>query len=48
MIYKFDITAQAKADLRGIYDYISIDLLSPLNSIGQLGKLEENINGLWY
>ena len=36
MIYKIDITAQAKADLRGIYDYISIDLLSPQNAIGQL------------
>lgn len=43
MIYKIDITAQAKADLRGIFDYISIDLLSPQNAIGQLGRLEENI-----
>ena len=46
MIYKIDITAQAKADLRGIYDYISIDLLSPQNAIGQLGRLEESIMGL--
>ena len=46
MIYKIDITAQAKADLRGIYDYISIDLLSPQNAIGQLSRLEESIMGL--
>ena len=46
MTYKIDITAQAKADLRRIYDYISIDLLSPQNAIVQLSRLEESIMGL--
>lgn len=46
MIYEVITTDQADADLRGIYEYIAYELLSPDNAAGQLGRLEEHIVGL--
>lgn len=46
MIYEIIITRQADADLRGIYEYIAFELLSPYNAEGQLGRLEDSIMGL--
>ena len=43
MIYEVIITDQANADLRGIYEYITFELLSPDNAAGQLDRLEEHI-----
>ena len=37
------ITEQADADLRGIYEYITFELLSPENAARQLDRLEESI-----
>lgn len=34
MIYELSITEQADADLRGIYEYIAFELLSPENAAG--------------
>lgn len=45
MKYKIDITARAKSDLRGIYEYIALELLAPENAAGQLDRLEESIMG---
>ncbi|MGN0319094.1 MAG: hypothetical protein ACI4E1_14290 [Lachnospira sp.] len=39
MIYEIIITAQADTDLRGIYEYIAFELLSPDNAAGQLERL---------
>ena len=36
MIYEVIATDQANADLRGIYEYITFELLSPDNAAGQL------------
>ena len=46
MIYEVITTDQADADLRGIYEYIAFELLSPDNAAGQLDRLEEHIIGL--
>ena len=46
MIYEVITTDQADADLRGIYEYIAFELLSPDNAAGQLERLEEHIIGL--
>lgn len=46
MIYEVTTTEQAESDLRGIYEYIAFELLSPENAAGQLDRLEENILGL--
>lgn len=46
MIYKIDITVQAKVDLRSIYEYIAFTLLAPESAVGQLDRLEEGIMGL--
>ncbi|MDF2540079.1 MAG: addiction module toxin RelE [Herbinix sp.] len=46
MIYEVITTDQADADLRGIYEYIAFELLSPDNATGQLNRLEERIIGL--
>lgn len=45
MIYEVTTTDQADTDLRGIYEYIAFELLSPDNAIGQLDRLEKNIMG---
>ena len=46
MIYEVITTNQADADLRGIYEYIAFELLSPDNATGQPERLEEHIIGL--
>lgn len=46
IIYEVVTTEQAEYDLRGIYEYIAFELLSPENAAGQLDRLEENILGL--
>ena len=46
IIYEVVTTEQAESDLRGIYEYIAYELLSPENAAGQLDRLEENILGL--
>ena len=46
MTYRVTISAQAEADLRGIYEYIAFKLRSTINAAGQLERLEKAINGL--
>ena len=46
MIYEIIIAEQADADLRGLYEYIAFELLSPDNAAGQLDRLEESIIAL--
>lgn len=46
MIYEVIITKQADVDLRGIYEYITFELLSPDNAAGQLERLEKRIMAL--
>ena len=46
MIFKVEIATQAKADLRGIYEYITFTLLSPQNAARQLDRLEKAIISL--
>lgn len=46
MIYEINITEQADTDLRGIYEYIAFELLSPQNAAGQLERLEKSIINL--
>ena len=46
MIYQVSITEQADADLRGVYEHIAFELLSPDNAAGQIDRLEKHIIGL--
>ena len=46
MIFKIEITTQAKADLRSIYEYIAFTLLSPQSAAKQLDRLEKSIMSL--
>lgn len=46
MIYQVNITGQAEADLRGIFEYIAHELRSEQNAAGQLGRLEKAILAL--
>lgn len=46
MSYDVVITAQAEADLRGIFEYIAFELQSVQNATGQLSRLEKNIYSL--
>ena len=48
MMFKVQISKQADSDLRGIYEYIAFELLSPENADGQLDRLEEAISKLTY
>ena len=43
MKYDVTFTEQAENDLRGIFEYIAFDLLSPENATGQLDRIEEKI-----
>lgn len=43
MKYDVTFTEQAENDLRGIFEYIAFDLLSPENAAGQLDRIEEKI-----
>lgn len=46
MIFEIEISNQADADLRGIYEYIAFELQSPENAGNQLDRLEESIISL--
>ena len=46
MTYTVEISKQADADLRGIFEYIAFTLHSAENAIGQLNRLEYSIMGL--
>ena len=46
MIYKVDISDEAKFDLRGIYEYIAVELLSPENAAEQIRRLRKSILSL--
>lgn len=48
MMFDVQISEQADADLRGIYEYIAFELLSPTNAVGQLNRLEAAISDLSY
>ena len=46
MMYEVVITNQAESDLKGIYEYIAFELLSPENAARQFDRLEAAIIGL--
>ena len=46
MIFEVEISDQAEADLRGIFEYIAFTLLAPENATGQLDRLENGILSL--
>lgn len=46
MKYEIEITAKAKSDIRGIYDYIASELLAPETAANMLDKLEKSITRL--
>ena len=46
MIYKVETSLQAEEDLRGIFEYIAFELLSPENAGRQLERLEKQILSL--
>ncbi len=46
MKYDVTFTEQAENDLRGVFEYIAFDLLSPENAAGQLDRIEEKILSL--
>ena len=41
--YDVTFTEQAENNLRGIFEYIAFDLISPENAAGQLDRIEEKI-----
>ena len=46
MKYKIEVTEKAKSDLRGIYEYIAFQLLSPVSAENLLDRLESGILSL--
>ena len=46
MKYTVNITRQAKLDITGIHEYISCQLMSPLNASNWLEHIEKRIMGL--
>lgn len=46
MTYQIKITDQANQDLRGIFEYIAYELQELKTAIGQLDRLEKEINSL--
>ena len=46
MIFEIEVSEQADADLRSIYEYIAFELQSLKNADGQLVRLEESIMSL--
>lgn len=46
MIFEIEISEQADADLRNIYEYIAFELQSPENAVAQFERLEESIMSL--
>ena len=47
MTYRVTISAQADADLRGIYEHIAFKLRSTINAAGQLDRLEKVIRVMY-
>lgn len=46
MIFKIEISEQADADLRGLFNYIDFELQSLDNARGQINRLEKSIMSL--
>lgn len=46
MSYIVSLTKEAEQDLRGIYLYITFELLSPQNAKGQVNRLQKSIESL--
>lgn len=46
MSYAVGISHEAEEDLRGIYAYITFDLMSPKNARGQIDRIEKAIQSL--
>ncbi len=46
MSYTVNITDAAENDLRAIFSYIAFELKSKINAVGQLGRLESEIQSL--
>ena len=46
MIYKVETSLQAEEDLRGIFEYIAFELLSPENAGRQLERLAAGFPGM--
>lgn len=46
MIYFVDMSNEAEADLRGIYEHIAFGLMSQANADGQLERIETKITSL--
>ena len=46
MNYSVNISSRADRDIRAIYEYIAISLMSPENADAQLSRLEDRINKL--
>lgn len=46
MIYDIQISEQAEADIRSIFEYIAFELQSIQNAVGQLERLEKSIYSL--
>ena len=46
MMYEVRVSDEATTDLKGIYEYIAFDLSAPLNALGQLKRIEDNIKRL--
>lgn len=43
MIFEIEVSKQAEIDLRGIYEYIALELRVPETAGGQLDRLENSI-----
>ena len=48
MKYDVTFTEQAENDLRGIFEYIAFDLLSPENAAGQLDSVISVVDAVKY
>ena len=46
MSYSVNISAQAQKDIRAIYEYIALSLMSPENAFAQLSRMEQRIEKL--
>ncbi len=42
-LYKVEITKEALQDMKDIYDYIAVELLSPETAIGQYNRIADEI-----
>ena len=46
MTYRVVISDTAQADLRDIFEYIALNLMSPENAVHQIKRLEKAVSGL--